>query len=162
MSSSACSARERCLPGFRLARANRSPSPPRASPHRCADSSPHWDYRRPTNGIVWRTMCSITSWIMRCLRQSILGIRVIRFNFIAEIPMAEQAKLGWKRPLAVLIKQVVHPDVVLRDIFGGIAARLRNRQIYVRGNALENICARRPRPTAAASTWDLASSVPRA
>ncbi len=64
------------------------------------------------------------------------GVRVIRLDLVAQIPVGEQAQLRREEPLAAGVDQMVHPDVVFRDVLGRLRRSLADGEIDLRGDAL--------------------------
>ena len=58
--------------------------------------------------------------------------------------MTEQAHLRREQALSLAVDQVVHPDVVVRDVLTGLRSRLRDAQVYIGwnsfGEALREAC----------------------
>jgi hypothetical protein len=50
------------------------------------------------------------------LGQPSLGVGVIRLDLVAQVPVAEQAHFWRERTLSLIVQEVVHPYVVLRDV----------------------------------------------
>ena len=74
------------------------------------------------------------------LNHALLGetafiVGIICFYFIAQIPMAEQTHFWWEETLALRIKQVIHPDVILRHVPPGFGCGLSDSQVHVSGDA---------------------------
>ena len=68
--------------------------------------------------------------------ETVLFGGIIGFDLVAKVPVAQQSQLRGKESLAILIDQVMHPDVVIGDIARGSRLGLANGQIHIRGNAL--------------------------
>ncbi len=65
-----------------------------------------------------------------------LRVGIVRFDFVAQVPVAQQAHFGREKTLALRIDEVVHPDVVLRDVLSGLCLCLRDCQVDVGWDAL--------------------------
>ena len=60
---------------------------------------------------------------------------VVGLDLVAEIPVRKEAHLRRKEADALLVHEVVHPDVVRGDVLGRVRLGLRDREIDARGNA---------------------------
>ena len=58
-----------------------------------------------------------------------LAVRIVRFDLVAQVPMREQTQLGGKQTMPLLVEQVVHPNVVLRDVLRGFGGRFGDGEV---------------------------------
>ena len=69
-------------------------------------------------------------------REAVLRVGVVCLDFIAQVPVTEQAHLWREQALPPVIDQVIHPDVVAGNVVGGIGACLCDGQVHIGGDAL--------------------------
>ena len=70
------------------------------------------------------------------LREAVRRVAVVRLDLVAQVPVRKEPHLRREKAVAAVVDEVVHPDVVLRDVRRRLGRRLRDRQVDGRRDAL--------------------------